>query len=232
VPYGQPGAGGFESFRALGGLAKSLQILMVVVLAGNVITLFATVALRKRIVDFVGGEGNLDDADSALATLGGITSLTGLAQIAVVVLTMIWMFRLAKNHQLLGRMGSTWAPGWAIGGWFCPPCVFVIPWLMFQELWKGSTPGMAPNDPNWKRAPWGALPTIWWVLYGLGSIAVGAASLTVSFGNASTFDAAEAFRDRFGFNILGTLVTIAAGVVYIMLIRELTSRQQALTGAG
>ena len=36
--------------------------------------------------------------------------LTVVAQIALIVLTMIWLFRIAKNHQALGRR-LTWAPG-------------------------------------------------------------------------------------------------------------------------
>ena len=69
-------------------------------------------------------------------TLG---SLVGLLVIPIAVLTIIWMFRMAGNLRQLGRTGATWAPGWAIGGWFCPPCaIYAIPWLMFRELWRGS----------------------------------------------------------------------------------------------
>ena len=54
---------------------------------------------------------------------------------------MIWMFKMAKNVRALGRQGLRYAPGWAIGGWFVPPCVlYVVPWLMFRELWKASDP--------------------------------------------------------------------------------------------
>jgi hypothetical protein len=215
----------------VGTIARWLQGLMVVVLAGSLLTLVVTVAVRGRIIDYLDDRGDLDDAESALGAVGSVTALTAAAQLAVVVLTMIWMFRLAKNHQLLGRVGSTWSPGWAIGGWFLPPCIFVIPWLMFQELWRGSTPGVPPGDPNWKRAPWGTLPTLWWVFYGLGSIVVGAASLRIQVGGADTEDAAKAFDRGFGLNIAGTFVNLVAGVIYIMLIRQLTARQQAVTGS-
>ena len=57
---------------------------------------------------------------------------------------MIWMYRMAANHRALQRNG-TWAPGWAIGGWFLPPGgLYIIPFLMFRELWKASD----PNGPG------------------------------------------------------------------------------------
>ena len=59
----------------------------------------------------------------------------GALQIAAAVVVIIWMYRLAWNHRALHR-GGTWGPAWAIGGWFLPPIVYVIPTLMLHELWK------------------------------------------------------------------------------------------------
>ena len=77
---------------------------------------------------------------------------------------MVWMFRIAKNHQGLGRR-LTWGPGWAIGGWFLPPLVYVIPFLMVRESWKAADPDVPPGDTRWKSGGDSPLVWIWGVLY-------------------------------------------------------------------
>ena len=73
---------------------------------------------------------------------------------------MIWLFRIAKNHQALGRR-LTWAPGWAIGGWFLPPIVYVIPTLMLRESWKAADPEVPAGDERWKSSSDSPLLWIW-----------------------------------------------------------------------
>ncbi len=68
-----------------------------------------------------------------------MTTVQAVATLATAVLTIVWMYRIAKNLRTLHR-GTTWGPGWAIGGWVLPPLLFVIPFLMFRELWKASEP--------------------------------------------------------------------------------------------
>ena len=85
--------------------------------------------------------------------------------IAVFVLTIIWQWRLAKNHQLLGRPDTAFGPGWAIGAWFIPLANFVIPILQLRDLWKGSAPGLPRGSPVWKRQSTGALLWVWWGLF-------------------------------------------------------------------
>ena len=57
--------------------------------------------------------------------------------IAVFVLTIVWQWRLAKNHQLLGRPDTAFGPGWAIGAWFIPLANFVIPILQLRDPLEG-----------------------------------------------------------------------------------------------
>ena len=80
------------------------------------------------------------DVEAAIGAIGLIGIVVAGCQIALAVCVMVWMWRAARNLRVAGRTDATWAPGWAVGGWFCPPCIFVIPWLMLQELWKGSAP--------------------------------------------------------------------------------------------
>ena len=69
------------------------------------------------------------------------------ASIALVVLSIIWLYRVPPNHRALGR-ALTWAPGWAIGGWFLPPLLYVIPLLVLREAWKAADPAVPPGSPD------------------------------------------------------------------------------------
>lgn len=160
-------------------------------------------------------------------------SLTGLVVIPIAVLTMILMFRMAKNLRALGRTDATWAPGWAIGGWFCPPCViYAIPWLMFRELWKGSDPDVAPGDPSWKSRPVPAIVNVWWVLYGLVPLIglVTAANVVSNLQSLDAEDLAERIDDFLAINVALALVSAATAVVYLVMVRQLTDRHVRSTG--
>ena len=80
---------------------------------------------------------------------------------------MIWLYRIVANHRAIGRQ-LTWAPGWAIGGWFLPPFVlYIIPMLMLSESWKATDPEVPPGDDRWRQNSVSPLVYVWWVLYGL-----------------------------------------------------------------
>ena len=154
--------------------------------------------------------------------------------IPIAVLTIITMFRMASNLRSLGRSNPTWAPGWAIGGWFCPPCViYAIPWLMFRELWKGSDPTLEPFDPNWKQRPVSPLVNVWWVLYGLvpliGIFAAGNIGAVQAFGDVDWDEVARNTVDRHVLTVVLGVVTVVTTVVYLVMLRQLTRRHMQCT---
>ena len=154
-----------------------------------------------------------------------MTAVQAVATLAAAVLTMIWMFRLAKNHRALHR-GGTWGPGWAIGGWFLPPLLFVIPFLMLRELWKASDPDV-PIGGQWKKKSVSALIPAWFVLYSLVPLVLlvsqtsGGMSLT-----ASERDMAQQIVDNQTMTIVSAGVAIAGAAVFIAIVRGLTARHQ------
>jgi hypothetical protein len=144
VPYGGYGAV-TPGVQKIGGLIKALVILLVILIPAQIVgvlTSLSTIDKAKKYLDS-NGTTDFDTAQNPLSSLGSLLI------IPIAVLTMIVMYKMANNLKALGRTDATWAPGWAIGGWFVPPCVlYVVPWLMFRELWKGSDPDVAPGDPN------------------------------------------------------------------------------------
>lgn len=185
----------------------------------------------------------LDRLRDAQTAHGSVIGVELGATLAIAILTMIWMRKLILNHRLLGRPFSTWSPGWAIGGWFLPPGgIYAIPWLIFKELWRGSDPANVPNDPSWKQRPVSPIVHIWWVLFGfiplVGTIA-GSGAIG-GFGNSSTassnptkwYDFAKVQTSAFPVLLVVAIIAVITPVVYGKLVRDLTKRQQVLTGEG
>lgn len=219
-PYG-------VAFQSVGGVAKALNVLLIIYLPLQLLTVVSTYRLSSDAKDFLSGD--MSERTFRDNTSTNFSGLSGLLVIPIAVLTMITMFRMARNLRVLRSEGQTWKPGWAIGGWFCPPFVFVIPWLMFRELWKGSDPS-ATYD--WKRGKVSPLINIWWVLYGLVPL-IGfgtAAGLFANFSRPSIRDLAEKLDDFALVNLILQIVSLGTTVVYLLMIRQLVARHRAATG--
>lgn len=159
-----------------------------------------------------------------------LTLLQRAVSIAAAVLVIIWMFRIAKNHRTLRRVG-TWGPGWAIGGWFLPPLLYIIPTLMFRELWKASDPDV-PVGGDWKSGRTSPLIWVWFVLYSLVPVILLFAQGGDTLGSlgGSEDQLAEQLTGSQTSVVIATAVTIAGAAAFIALARALTSRHRRLIG--
>jgi hypothetical protein len=103
----------------------------------------------------------------ALTFLLMIVLLLGSLFIAVLttIAVVVWNYKLAKNHELMGRPGTTFGPVWAVVGWLVPLVNIVVPPLQLAELSKGANPRYPPHSPDWKRAPVGITVILWAVLW-------------------------------------------------------------------
>ena len=178
---------------------------------------------------FLDGETTSDDFARAMAPYGVVTLVQAVATLAAVVLVMIWMFRLASNAKALHRNGR-WGPGWAIGGWFLPPLLYIIPFLMFRELWKASDPDV-PVGGEWKSRPVSWVVTAWFVVYGPVSIVVQVVSASAGFNMGATEDdLAQQVIDAQDTAALAGIVGAVAAVLFIVMARQLTGRHRRLIG--
>ena len=202
------------------------MVILIVASLASAVVIFAN---RSRFADVAAGRLDETDVESAIAGIGLVGLVTGLCQLGIAVCVMIWMFRAARNLRLVDRSDATWAPGWAVGGWFCPPCVFVIPWLMLQELWKGAAPESPPGPGAWRATRSNGLIPLWWVLYGLGGLAVGGLQFRRGIA-VEVQDVAEFYEDAAWWTLASTAVTIAAAVCFIAIVRGITARHRRLLG--
>ncbi len=221
------------ALKRIQGLTTWIVVLTAIVGAVTVLATFLVLLARDEARDYLAGRITDDDFVEAYSPALLLGFVQGAATLAVFVLTMIWMHRMASNHRALHRDG-TWSPGWAIGGWFLPPLIlYIIPYLMFRELWKASDPNVPAGDQRWKSNPVSIIVTLWWLAYGVAPIPIAIAQGVDRFGgnfNGDMESLAESVDDRLAVSFVASFVMALAAVLYIIMVRQLSSRHRQLTG--
>jgi hypothetical protein len=135
--------------------------------------------------------------------------------IAAAVVFIIWQWRCAKNAELLGRDHPRFGPGWSIGAWFIPFANFVIPVLIFQDLWRASSAEARPGA--WRKVRGSGLVGIWWAAFVVGAVT----SRAVSGDEADTL---ADLRDQNDVLVAGFVVSVVAAALAIAVVVQLTKR--------
>ncbi len=213
----------------VGGVAKAATIVVAITAVLGLLNWVASAAIESDAQDFLDGRISSDDFAGSLVVYGLAGLVQAAATLASAILVIVWMHRIASNHKKLHRTG-TWGPGWAIGGWFLPPLIYVIPYLMFRELWKASDPDV-PIGGDWKSGKVAGIVTAWFVVFVPISLAVqiGTASSNFSFGTSDR-DVAEQVVDGQAALLASGAIGIASAVLFVMMARQLTERHTRLTG--
>jgi hypothetical protein len=221
------------------GLARAIRILLGVVAVVLFLNVLGILYVRSVAVAFVAGDRS-DDEFFAAVVLFFLLALAFFAgQIATGVCTIIWQWRLTKNTQLMGRPGARWGPGWAISGWLIPFANIVLPFLQLRELWKAADWRYPPNSTDWKLAPIGTALVLWQVTWVGMTVLQFALNFSGNVGPSSTSDAeiaaARELADLIGLAIPSYLVGVAAAVLFLIVVQQLTERHAhaaALAAAG
>jgi len=217
--------------KRVGGIAKAIVILLGVNVLGSVITLIGTPRVVDSAKDYLADRISESDFTDDVGVYGLTSALSGLTQIAIIVLSIIWTYRLVKNHRTIGRQ-TTWGPGMAIGGWFLPPFLYVIPTLVLREAWKAADPNVPPGDQRWKQNGDNPVLWLWFLVYGVGTVVLSAINSSLQFrqfgGDAD--DLADAYADSLGVMIALAVVAIVSAVLWALVVRQWTARHTALTG--
>ena len=148
--------------------------------------------------------------------------LSGLVGLATFVLLIIWLYRAAKNNEALGRQNPRLGPGWAIGGWFIPIAWWVIPFIILDDVWRGSDPSIARGDPNWRRSS--TMGAIWaWLVTAV--IFTIPSAIASSTGDVRADEPEKVRRDDI-LRIIGAVGAIVAAVLAILVTRRIAARQE------
>lgn len=216
--------------QRVGGLATAASIMCVVSAVGLVLTALLQGASRPDAERFLNGEIRESEFVSAVTPYALVTFVQSIAVFATVVLVMLWMYRLAANLRKLDRTG-TWGPGWAIGGWFLPPMLYIIPLLMFRDLWHGSDPDV-PVGATWRSGKLPSLLIAWFVLYSIGPLIllIGFRDQTLTSLGGAEEELARHIAGSSTSAWLSAAVGVAGAAAFVGWCRVLTTRHRRLTG--
>ena len=209
--------------------------MLVIVLAISVVGAIISAAGAPGIVDSAkdlrAGDISETDFNDDLAVYGLMGGLSAAAQLAIVVLSIIWMYRIVKNHRTIGRR-TRWGPGMAIGGWFLPPFLYIIPTLILREAWRASDPQVPPGDDRWRTNPDNPLIWLWFAVYGVGTLVIAGFNTSLQFRQfgGDPDDVADAYAGSLPLLIAMTVVGIVSAVLWVLVVRQLTDRHVRLTG--
>jgi hypothetical protein len=205
-------------WRPLDGLRTALVVLFACTAASSVAVVIALVNRLGVISDIEAGQFGFDlvqranDADDAVGLAAGFTLVLA---IATAVLLIIWQWRCAKNAELLGRDQPRFGPGWSIGAWFIPLANFVIPVLIFQDLWRASSAGARPGA--WRSEKGSGLVALWWVLFVVSAI-------TTRFVDGDDADSLRDLKSQNQVLVAAFVVSVIAAVLAIAVVVQLTRR--------
>jgi hypothetical protein len=211
------------------------MILAAVAGLASLVSALLSANLATKAQDYLDGRISEDEFLDA-NTLAPIAQLLSAGPlIAAGVFGVIWMYRIATNARAMGRT-TTFAPVFAILGWFLPPFLFVLPLLVLRELWKASDPNTPPGSEGWRANGENPLLYVWFLVYGVIPTILTALSLGTVFDAALNLDTdtdsvAEVTAATGGAQvILGGVVSVIAAVVWILFVKQLTARHVQLTG--
>lgn len=227
----QPNPSAAIPLKRVSGLRTALVVLLAVFAVSSIINLLLTPSQVDSARDFLAGRIDEDTYNEDQLAFGAAQLVVLAATIAIVVLTVIWLFRIAANHRSLGRR-VTWAPGWAIGGWVLPPLLYIIPLLMLREHWKASDPDVTPGDDRWRNNGESPLIWAWFVTYSVIPVALLLTGTSTTFDGFSqdVEDLAESLVDNQALTMVSGVVSVVAAVAWALLVRNLTDRHTRLTG--
>lgn len=211
-----------ETYRS----AKTWSLLTIAGLA--FVSLFQAGAALIGVGQMLAPEVSIDlDEEGLMSAWVMIWGLLSLFQFPVLVFTivsfLIWLNRAHKNLLALRPSFLKFSSGWAVGWWFIPFANLVKPFQVVREVWWESDPEI-PEDQMFLTESLHSAPAymgFWWAFWLVSNFASNLLN--------KLFDP-EKMENIFamgGMIVMTSLLTIVAGILAIMVVRDITARQSA-----
>jgi Domain of unknown function (DUF4328)/Protein of unknown function (DUF2510) len=232
VPY-FPGA-----WRHNRGLVNACIALHIATALAAIPQVVALVWLRGRVNDFHDAAITAQELTDATQHYFLIMSIPSIISVANLIVWIVLLWRIARNHETIGRPQTKFGPVWAIVGGVVPFLNYVVPWLFMNEKWKGCDPEHPPTSPEWKTARPSSMVNIWWAI-ALGAAAIGlvgggdvAAAMFSAIGKLSReSDLVEVAQDLvegdLRWYVASTLLAGVAATFGAITLRALVTRQES-----
>ncbi|MFB7950432.1 DUF4328 domain-containing protein [Kitasatospora phosalacinea] len=155
-----------------------------------------------------------------LATVVG--SLEYLLFLGSAAVFLPWMYRVRVNAEVIYPHGQQHARVLAVVGWFIPFAGIWFPWRIANDVWRASAPtgehGVPQPVPARVVHAWWVSLMLSWLLFVVG---------TESLGSEASLHYADSRREALGILTAGELLTLAAMVSGLLMVRRLTAMQEA-----
>jgi hypothetical protein len=201
------------------GMAGSFLVLSVVVCILTIGVIFLEIGLLEKAKNGQGIDEQTEMANNLrLLAVGGAAILT---RILTIIFFCMWAYRAYGNLTALGAYGLRTTPGWIVGYFFIPIMQLFRPYQLHAETWKASDPDVPEWHPGVPEAESAPIVGLWWTFWLLSLFAERAAMKFPTKEN--DFDS-SILSDWV--TIAAELLTIAAGVFAILVVRGITQRQE------
>ena len=226
------------AWRPNRGLANAAVALHLAVAVSTIPQVVALLWLHGRVDDFRDATLTGQELTDATRHYFLIASIPSLISVANMIVLIVLLWRIARNHETIGRPETKFGPAWAIVGVLVPFVNMVVPWLFMNEKWKGSDQEHPPTSPEWKAARASTMVNVWWAL-ALGAAVIGligggdvAAAMFSAIGKLSSdSDLVEVAQDLVGGNlrwfVASTLLSGVAAIFGAVTLRALVARQES-----
>src|SRR5262245_8929708 len=101
------------SLKRVGGVARASMLLVIATAVMSIAEQLVRLTVTDDAEDLLAGTITKQEFRDRVLAYSVVPGITFAIQIGALVVTIIWMHRVASNHRALHR-GNTWGPGWAI----------------------------------------------------------------------------------------------------------------------
>jgi hypothetical protein len=138
--------------------------------------------------------------------------------VAAYVVTCLWLYRARTNSAVMQpHLRHARSPGWAWGGWVCPVVNFWFPFQMVRDVGRAQDGSRAVSGIG-----------AWWTLWMLGTITSAVGGQMVSLEGEIDAGLLSALGPL---ETAGALLTTAALVLWLRVVRDVSLLQDRMMGA-
>lgn len=206
-------------FKPIAKLAKAVQVLVIIQLsfAGAILLLFFG-SILAEVLELQ----NLSDLATNTIDVIGIVQLILYCVTGFLFIRMLLRaFRNLPALNVTETFNKEWHVKWS---WFIPLVSLWIPYSVVREVWKASDPAVLDGSA-WKQTKGSKLVRAWWILYLIYGFLGGACKLLDKTLTKDPQNEVLALLLLPAF-IGRECVLIAAGVLFILVVRAIVSRQE------
>ena len=179
----------------------------------------------RILLDLEGGFARqLVDLDRLETAQVAVNGLSLLVLIAAAVPFLIWIHQASGNARALGIDNLPTSPGFAVGYWFIPVLNLIMPPKIIGDLWRASAVEAEPEA--WQDAEVPSWIIVWWLLFLMAHF-IGMATAALE---SRAVDLAGVKLLIWG-DLTRGLCWIAAGILAILIVREIDWRQSQRASA-